>query len=564
MTYSASASGPRRRGTDRRLAAPASGSTFALGTTTVTCSATDSQRQHRQRLVRRHCRRHDRARPRACPPTSPPKPNAPSGLVVTYSATRRTTSSTAPSQLPCLPASGSAFPVGVTTVKCSATDTAGNESTGEFTVNITDTTAPVVTAPDDITLEATSAAGADGNLQRDRERHRRRRDHVTCVLAGVGLHVRARHDDGHVLGHRQPRQRGVRHVRGVTVVDTTAPDIAGTPTDFDVDAQSASGAVVTYTSPTGDGPRRRDRRRDVRARVGKHVPARRDDDGHLLGDRQRRQPRVVDLHGHGLRQERADPVAPRRSSSRRRPARTAPPSRSHRPPPTPSTARSRSRAHRRRARPSPSEPRPSTAAPLTHTAMPPTVRSPSPCRTRRHRSLTLPTEPIVAEATGAGGAAVQYTASASDLVDGAVTPVCSAASGSTFAIGTTTVECSATDVHGNTSTGSFDITVQDTTAPTLTLPADITVEATTADGATVNYTASASDLVDGAVTPVCSAASGSTFALGTTTVECSASRRPRQHDQRLVHRHRAGHHRTDAHACRPTSPRRPPAPPARR
>ena len=54
-----------------------------------------------------------------------------------------------------------------------------------------------------------------------------------------------------------------------------------------------------------------------------------------------------------------------------------------------------------------------------------------------------------------------YAATASDAVDGAVTPECSPASGSEFAIGRTTVSCTATDAHGNTSAaGSFSVRVR--------------------------------------------------------------------------------------------------------
>ena len=130
---------------------------------------------------------------------------------------------------------------------------------------------------------------------------------------------------------------------------------------------------------------------------------------------------------------------------------------------------------------------------------------------------------ITAEATGPSGAAVSYTATASDAVDGSVTPICSPASGSTFALGTTTVNCTATDAHGNAANGSFTVMVQDTTPPALTPPANITAEATGPSGAAVSYTATASDAVDGSVTPICSPASGSTFALGTTTVNCTAT-----------------------------------------
>jgi hypothetical protein len=138
--------------------------------------------------------------------------------------------------------------------------------------------------------------------------------------------------------------------------------------------------------------------------------------------------------------------------------------------------------------------------------------------------LKLPTADITAEATSASGAAVTYTATATDNIDGPIAIDCKPASGSTFPLGTTTVTCSATDKAGNEASGSFNVIVQDKTAPVLKLPtADITAEATSASGAAVTYTATGEDAVDGSVTPLCTPASGSTFPLGTTTVTCSAT-----------------------------------------
>src|SRR6185295_3201158 len=107
--------------------------------------------------------------------------------------------------------------------------------------------------------------------------------------------------------------------------------------------------------------------------------------------------------------------------------------------------------------------------------------------------------------------------------DGSDAVTCSPASGSTFAIGTTTVTCSATDAHGNTGSCTFTVKVQDTTAPTVNCPANMTLEATGPAGATASFTATASDIVDGSDAVTCSPASGSTFAIGTTTVTCSAT-----------------------------------------
>lgn len=54
---------------------------------------------------------------------------------------------------------------------------------------------------------------------------------------------------------------------------------------------------------------------------------------------------------------------------------------------------------------------------------------------------------------------VTYTATASDAVDGPIAPACNPPSGSTFPDGTTVVQCAVTDAHGNSSSGTFTVTV---------------------------------------------------------------------------------------------------------
>src|SRR5262249_11222709 len=89
--------------------------------------------------------------------------------------------------------------------------------------------------------------------------------------------------------------------------------------------------------------------------------------------------------------------------------------------------------------------------------------------------------------------------------------------------GVTTVNCSASDTRGNTASGSFTVTVKDTTPPAITVPASVSAFATGPAGAVVSYSASALDIVDGAGAGSCAPASGSTLAPGTTTVNCSAT-----------------------------------------
>jgi hypothetical protein len=130
--------------------------------------------------------------------------------------------------------------------------------------------------------------------------------------------------------------------------------------------------------------------------------------------------------------------------------------------------------------------------------------------------------PISSEATGPNGAAVSYSVAATDNMDPAPRIVCDHASGSTFPLGTTAVDCTATDSSGNASTARFAVSVVDTTRPTLVLPSNQVVETSALTGADVEFAVRASDSVDGPVAATCTPPSGSTFAVGTTTVTCSA------------------------------------------
>ena len=145
-------------------------------------------------------------------------------------------------------------------------------------------------------------------------------------------------------------------------------------------------------------------------------------------------------------------------------------------------------------------------------------------------SLQVP-GPISVEAASAGGATVSYTvyvngtASGDDENGRPINPTaasCSPSSGSLFALGTTTVQCTATDASGTT-TGTFEVSVVDTTAPELFIPRDMIVSATTAEGAVVSYQTEANDVVSGPVSVSCTPPSGSVFAVGSTAVTCVSS-----------------------------------------
>ena len=112
------------------------------------------------------------------------------------------------------------------------------------------------------------------------------------------------------------------------------------------------------------------------------------------------------------------------------------------------------------------------------------------------------------EATGASGAVASFSASATDSVDGLRPVSCVPSSGSTFALGTTTVTCSASDTRGNTSSGGFAIVVRDTTPPIVTAPANITVAATESGGARGSASASLASFLTGGTGSRCGRSCG--------------------------------------------------------
>lgn len=132
---------------------------------------------------------------------------------------------------------------------------------------------------------------------------------------------------------------------------------------------------------------------------------------------------------------------------------------------------------------------------------------------------------VIAEATSGDGAAVTYVApTALDEEDGPLASVCQPPPGSLFGLGTTAVECEATDSSGLTATVSFDVIVRDTTPPTFSgVPADVVVNSPSGGAVPVSYAEPvATDIVEGDVSVRCLPPSGSLFAVGSTPVTCTA------------------------------------------
>ena len=131
--------------------------------------------------------------------------------------------------------------------------------------------------------------------------------------------------------------------------------------------------------------------------------------------------------------------------------------------------------------------------------------------------VTCPADITVSNDAGSCSAIVTFSPTTTDNCPG-VTTSSVPASGSVFPVGTTLVTVTGTDASGNTSSCTFNVTVNDTEAPVVTCPADITVSNDAGVcGAIVNFSPTVSDNCAGA-TASSVPASGSVFPVGTTLV----------------------------------------------
>ena len=424
---------------------PRSGTLFALGVTRVECAATDAAGRRTRGgfdvVVR---------------DGEPPTLTLPSGLngktrdeagrrvVFDVSAVDRVDAVVTPT---CTPPSGSQFPIGSTTVSCTAADARGNRASGSFTVSVElgrgDPEPPVLSLPADLMEEATSAAGArvvyrasardtdEGTVETICSHP----SGATFPIGRTTVRCSAQDSDG-------DRARGSFTV---TVADTTPPALELTSHPI-VEATSAAGAPVAYRAST------RDRVDGLLVPTCSPPPGSTFELGTTIASCS-----ATDAHGN------------------------------------------------------------SASGTLTVSVVDTTAPA-----------LKLPDD-ITAEATDARGRVVRYEVSALDAVTGLAEPRCSQPPGR-FRLGTTTVICTVADARGNSTSGSFTVSVVDTTGPTLELPGDFSIEAAYSRarqgwGATITYSASATDSVDGRVRVACTPPSGTFVAVSETTekvVECSA------------------------------------------
>ena len=141
----------------------------------------------------------------------------------------------------------------------------------------------------------------------------------------------------------------------------------------------------------------------------------------------------------------------------------------------------------------------------------------------------LPTSDIVVEATGPEGAPLDFAPTSTDLEGNPNTVVTQPARNSLLPLGTTAIACLAIDRQSHTTSASFNVTVQDTTPPSLRVPATVNVVAKArkrhrrVTDAVARFSVSALDVVDGTVVAIANPPSGSFFPLGTTIVTVSAT-----------------------------------------
>ncbi|HKN79556.1 MAG TPA: HYR domain-containing protein, partial [Lysobacter sp.] len=358
-----------------------SGDQFPLGDTTVTCNATDA---HHNKSADKSfiVTVHDTQGPVIAPHGDVvAEATKPQGADVAYTSPSWHDAVDGDGTATCLPASGSTFALGTTPVHCSAKDSAGNESTSSFNVQVKDTTPPALTLPDDITQEATGPAGAIATFAPTASDLVSGSVPVTCIPASgstfnlAAAPTKAKATQVDCTATDAAGNPGTGHFN-VTVQDTTAP-VLSVPDDFKVEATSAQGAIATYLATSLDlvdgiiGP-------DCNHPSGEQFPL----------DTTTVTCSVTDTRGN------------------------------------------------------------QSGSQSFHI----TVQDTTPPAIDPHADITG------VEATSPDGASVAYTSPKwTDAVDGQGTANCLPASGSTFALGTSTVQCSAQDAAGNSSTSSFTI-----------------------------------------------------------------------------------------------------------
>ena len=412
-----------------------SGSLFPLGITTVTATATDSLgdtgiTQFTVDVV----------------DTTPPTIALPANIVVeatsgngAYVVVPQATATDPldPNPTVAEDQSSGIFPLGVTTLNVTATDAAGNVSQGSFTITVQDTTPPVIAVPANLVVEANTTGGAVVGLPQVTATDAVDPNPIISEDQSSGFFPLGTTTVNITATDFSGNQSSSSYT--VTVQDTTPPTI-NTPASLVVEANTIGGAQVTLSQATAT-------------------------------DICDPNPRVTEDHTSGFFPLGTTTVNVMAADA------------------------------------SGNESQSSFTVTVVDTTPP---------------VLSLPAN-LTVEANTTGGALVTLpTATAVDICDPNPTVTQDQSSGF-FPLGTTTVDVTATDASGNAATGAYTVTVVDTTPPTLTLPANLVVEANQAGGTQVTLPqATATDIADPNPLITYDQSSG-LFPIGTTTVDVMAS-----------------------------------------
>ncbi|MFL6248378.1 MAG: HYR domain-containing protein [Thermoanaerobaculia bacterium] len=353
---------------------PPSGSLFPIGPSTVQCVARNSYGETAHGEVSIYVQ--DGSAPvLTLPDDIVVKAESEDGTVVTFEATAH---DDVDGDLPvtCTPPSGSRFPIGITTVQCSATDSHLNPAEGSFTVEVTDENHQgmlVIQVPESLTLEADSSAGAQFYFQVTAYGSDDPEPAISCDPASGSVFPIG---TTKVLCIATDRFGGRAEGEfSITVVDTFGPELL--LGDIAVEGTGSAGAEVTFATTAFD-------------RVDGEVPL-------------DCTPKSGSLFPYGSTRVQCSAKDSRGNVSE-------------------------------------------ASFTVTVGDFTPPV---------------LQLSDITADATSPDGAEVTFTPVAIDAVDGSVEVTCTPTSGSLFPIGSTTVQCSASDSHGNTAEGSFAVIVND-------------------------------------------------------------------------------------------------------
>jgi uncharacterized repeat protein (TIGR01451 family) len=483
-------------GTDPVMCSPASGSTFPIGPTLVTCTTQSGGECSFTVTVTGN----DTTPPAVICPNNietPEDPPSSGGAQVSYTTPTATDNCTQAVQVSCSPASGSIFPAGTaTTVTCTATDASNNMTTCSFTVTVS-AVACALTCPDNVIVSATSGCSkvvtytAPGQLGSCGA--------VSCAPASgsvfpVGtttVTCEATDTSGNIITacsfsvnvtggslicpanitiNENPPGSGFATVNYEEPAACSGPPVTCTPasgSDFPVGTTTVTCTNTESCSFT------------VTVTTGSACTI--------------TCPDITKANDPG--QCGAIATFPTRSGNcGSEPIPCDPPSGSFFPIGTTSVTCD-------------NEGTPCSFTVTVNDTTPPTISCPD--------NITTTTAP------GLCSRAVSFSATVNDNCPGA-TYSCVPPSGSVFAKGTTTVNCTAHDASNNMAGCSFSVTVNDGENPTISCPANITNEPTCPAGAVATFAATATDNCPG-VTVVCNPASGSVFPVGTITVTCTAT-----------------------------------------